>query len=310
MERTVADTIRELTREHLEKGNGLLLSQAVSAVGWIANTVPNCQGVVDLPIADVAGPGIAVGAAIVGRRPIFVVRFQDFLFLNVSPLVMYAAKSKDIFGVGVPILIRALADEGHGLGPVHSGCFHSIFMHMPGMRVCAPMTPGEYEEAWEVFLANDEPMFVSEHRRSFKCKSEMPDIVLDNADITIFAISLARFNVLEAIEILKRDGIECNMVNIMWLKPFLLSSKLLELLECSGRGLVVDNGFEIAGASQSIAYELMMATGLPVKAVGRYDRSTGVARHLENGTPTPLRIVEIVKDMVQNRKMGAKYHES
>lgn len=298
MERTVADTIREITREHLEKGNGLLLGQAVSAVGWVSNTVPpNCPGIVELPMADVAGPGIAVGAAIVGRRPIFVVRFQDFLFLNSSILVNYAAKSKDIFGVGVPIFIRALASEGGGLGPVHSACIHSIFMHMPGMRVCAPMTPKEYEEVWDVFLANDEPMFVSEHRRSLMQKSEMPDSVIDNADITIFAISAARFNVLEAVKMLKHDGIRCNIVHIMWLKPFTLSSKLLEPLQDSGRGLVVDSDFEISGASQSIAYELMMATGLPVKALGRYDRSAGAAQHLECGTPTPLQISETVKNI-------------
>lgn len=301
MERTVADTIRELTREHLERGN-LLFSQAVATVGWIGNTVPNCKGVIELPMADVAGAGIAVGSALVGKRPIFVVRYQDFLFLNSSPLVNYAAKSKDIFGVGVPILIRALADEGSGLGCVHSACLHSIFMHMPGMQVCAPMTPGEYEEAWEVFLANDEPMFLSEHRRSFNRTTEMPDVVLNDADITIFAISMARLNVLEAVEILKHKGIECNVIHLLWLKPLIMPLKSFEALRQSKRGLVVDSDFEITGASQSIAYELMLATKLPVKAMGRQDRSTGAARHLEQGTPTPQRIVEVIKDMVQNNR--------
>lgn len=299
MERTLADTIREITREHLEKGNGLALGQAISAVGWVNNTVPpNCPGIIELPMADVAGPGIAVGAAIVGRRPILVIRFQDFIFLNSSLVINYAAKSKDIFGVGVPIFIRAIADEGKGLGPVHSACLHSILMHMPGIRVCAPMTPKEYEETWEVFMANDDPMYVSEHRRSFGQKGEMSDTVIDNADITIFAISAARFNTLEAIEILKQDGIRCNMVHVMWLKPFTLSSRLLEPLESSGKGLVVDSDFAICGAAQSIAYELMVATGLPVRALGREDRSAGAAQHLEVGTPTPLRIADTVKDVV------------
>ncbi|MFC2059483.1 transketolase C-terminal domain-containing protein [Chloroflexota bacterium] len=302
MERTVADTIKEITREHLEKGNGLLLGQSISAVGWVNNTVPDCQGIIELPIADVAGAGIAVGTALVGRRPIFVIRFHDFLFLNSNHLVNYAAKSKEVFGIGAPIFIRALATEGNGAGPTHSACLHSIFAHMPGMRVCSPMTPKEYEEAWGVFLANDEPMFVSEHRRSFTGKSEMPDIILGDADITIFAISAARFSTLEAVEILRNDGIKCNVIHIMWLKPFTLSPRLLEPLENSRRGLVIDSDFEIAGVSQSIAYELMLDTGLPVRALGREDHSSGAAQHLENGTPTPLRITQTVKDMLRNRK--------
>ena len=307
MERTLADTIREITREHLENGNGLLLGQTISAIGWVNNTVPpNCPGIVELPMVDVAGSGIAVGAAIVGRRPIFVIRYQDFLFLNSSPLVNYAAKSKDVFGVGVPIFIRAIADEGKGLGPVHSACLHSIFMHMPGMRVSAPMTPKEYEEVWEVFLANDEPIFVSEHRRSFMQKTEMPDTIIDNADLTIFAISAARFNTLETVEMLKQDGIRCNIVHIMWLKPFTLSPRLLEPLQDSGRGLVVDSDFEIGGASQTIAYELMTATSLPVRALGAYDRSVGAAPHLENGTPTPPRIAQVAREMVAETEKGVR----
>ena len=95
---TVADTIRNISRQHLEENNGLLLGQSISAVGWVNNTVPDCAGIVELPMTDVAGAGIAVGTAMVGRRPIFVIRFQDFLVLNGSPLIFYAAKSKELHG--------------------------------------------------------------------------------------------------------------------------------------------------------------------------------------------------------------------
>ena len=94
--RTVADTIREITRRHLTENNGLLLGESITAVGWVNNTVPNCTGIVELPMTDVAGAGIAAGAALAGRRPIFVIRFQDFLILNGSPLIFYAAKSKEL----------------------------------------------------------------------------------------------------------------------------------------------------------------------------------------------------------------------
>ena len=306
MEQTLAETIKEITRKHLEENNGILLGQAITAVGWVNNSVPNCKNIIELPMTDVAGAGIAVGTAIVGRRPIFVLRFQDFLFLNSSPLVNYAAKSKYLFQNPVPIFIRALATEGGGAGPTHSGILHSIFMHMPGFRVCSPMTPGEYKKIWNVFMENDDPMFVSEHRRSFNQTKEIPDVVIPDADITLYGISASRFSILEAIEILKKEGIKCNFVNILWLKPLDLSERVIKPLESTRLGLVVDSDFEISGASQAIAYELMIKTGYLVKALGAEDRSVGTAERYENGTPKPKKIVELVKQLIEKKRS----HES
>lgn len=306
MEQTLAETIREITREHLEKNNGMLLGQAITAVGWVNNTVPDCKNIVELPMTDVAGAGIAVGTAIAGRRPIFVIRFQDFLFLNSSFLINYAAKSKYLFYNPVPIFIRALATEGHGAGPTHSGILHSIFMHMPGFRVCSPMTPKEYQEIWDTFMKNEEPMFVSEHRRSFNQTKEIQDIFIPDADITLYGISASRFSILEAIEMLKKEGIKCNFVNILWLKPLDLSEKMTKPLEKTKLGLVVDSDFEISGASQSIAYELMTKTGCFVKALGAEDRSVGTAERYENGTPKPEKIIELVKQLIAIKNQNIK----
>lgn len=294
-QKTVADTIREITRRHLTQNNGLLLGESVTAVGWVNNTVPNCSGIVELPMTDVAGAGIAVGAALVGRRPIFVIRFQDFLILNGSPLIFYAAKSKELHGKSAPVFVRAIAAEG--LGPVHSGILHSIFMHFPGFRVCSPMTPKEYEEIWEYFMANDDPMIVSEHRMSYSNTQEMNDVVVENADITLYAISSVRFEVNKAAEMLKADGIKCNLVHILWLKPFIVTERLIEPLLQSKKGIVVDPGHEIAGASQSIAYELNQATGRGVKALGLYDRTKCLCPPLQNKAPDAARIFEAVKTM-------------
>jgi pyruvate dehydrogenase E1 component beta subunit len=254
-------------------------------------------------MTDVAGAGIAVGTALVGRRPIFVVRFQDFMFLNSSLLVNYAAKTKYLFGKGTPIFIRAITSEGNATDPNHSGVFHNIFMHMPGFRVCSPMTPGEYKEVWKVFMENDEPMFVSEHRRSFDLKEEMENITVPDADITIYAVSASRFNVMKAIEELKKENIKCNVCHIFWLKPLDLSENVIGPLKQSKLGLVVDSGFEIAGASQSIAYELMNKTGFKVKALGARDESVGAAERYENTTPKTEAIVETIKKLVKNNKI-------
>jgi pyruvate dehydrogenase E1 component beta subunit len=297
--RTLAETIREITRKHLEENSGLLLGECVTAVGWVNGTVPDCKGIVELPMTDVAGAGIAVGAAMVGRRPILVIRFQDFLILNGSQLINYAAKSKELHGRGTPIFVRALASEG--LGPVHSGVLHSVFMHFPGFRVVSPMTPGEYEEAWQTFMQYDDPMLVSEHRHSFQNTEEMEDVLHDTADITLYAISSPRFAVGEAAKLLEKEDITCNIVHIAWLKPFEITQRHLEPLKRSQLGLVIDASFEICGASRSIAYELSQASGYAVKALGLLDRTKCLCPPYQNKAPDAAAICESVREMLSNR---------
>lgn len=293
MERTVADTIRDVTARHIASHNGLVLGQCLSAVGWVQNTVPaQTQGLAELPMTDVAGAGYAVGAALAGRRPIFVIRFQSLLWLNASPIVNYAAKAKDLFGYGCPIFVRAIAAEGGGTGPIHSGAFHGMFMNVPGLPVAAPMTPCEYEAVYERFMASDAPLFVSEHRRSYKNTREMLNQIESGARITLFAVSSARFAAEEAVALLRSRGVCCNLVHIVWLKPLMLDEVMIEPLRAGGCGLVVDSCYETCGPARSIAYELTVATGLPVQALGLEERQPGVAAHLDNLTPSAERIAE------------------
>ncbi|OGP24083.1 MAG: hypothetical protein A2X99_08915 [Deltaproteobacteria bacterium GWB2_55_19] len=293
--RTVAETIREITRAHLE-GGGMLLGESISAVGWVNNTVPDAGNIMELPMTDVAGAGIAVGSALAGRRPIFVVRFQDFLILNGSPLIFYAAKLKGLHEKSAPVFVRAIAAEG--LGPVHSGVLHSLFMHFPGFKVASPMTPREYEDVWRVYMESDDPFICSEHRASYSNKDELTDEIMAGADITIYAISATRFEAKKAARLLKNDGVRCNVVNIVWLKPFTLTKRITEPLKESRIGLVVDPGHEIAGASESIAYSMMINTGYPVKALGLEDRTKCLCPPLQNRAPDAGRIVEAAKELL------------
>jgi len=303
MERiTVADTIREISRRHLVENNGLLLGQSISAVGWVNNTVPDCGGIIELPMTDVAGAGIAVGTAMVGRRPIFVIRFQDFMVLNGSPLIFYAAKSKELHGRSTPIFVRAIAADG--IGPVHSGVLHGIFMHFPGFRVCSPMTPKEYEAIWADFMEHDDPMIVSEHRASFTNTEELPDIIHERADITLYPISATRFEAVKAAKQLATEGIWCNVVHILWLKPFIVDERMTQPLQQSKCGLVIDAGHETAGASQSIAYELTQATDIPIKALGLKDATKCLCPPFQNRFPDAHEIEKHVKEMVCMKSGG------
>src|SRR3990167_3781613 len=282
---TVAKTIKKATREHLE-GNGLLFAQNVSAVGWIGGTVPDCNGIVELSNADVSGAGIAVGAALVGRRPIYVIRYQGFMWYDSAPLLNYAAKSKEMWGIPCPIFIRSIASEG--AGPVAGGSHHGLVMRMPGIKVFAPMTPDEWSEGWNWFLEHDEPIYISEHRDSFKINYEMKDVIQPNAKVTLLSISSAR---LSALNILDTD-----LINITWLKPFKITNLMRYSLKKTGAGLVIDSDFEQSG--KSIAHMLMLETGVPVHVLGLEDRTAGFSKDRDNGTPSRERIVEKIREVL------------
>ena len=120
--------------------------------------------------------------------------------MNASPLINNAAKSKDIFNYPAPVFIRAIASEGISSGPIHTNCYHSPFAHMPGLPICAPMTPKEYKEIWIDYMKNDDPLMVSEHRISYKSNREFNDKINISSKISIFLISASSLFEADSIE--------------------------------------------------------------------------------------------------------------
>ncbi|MBU1082732.1 MAG: hypothetical protein KKB59_19760 [Spirochaetes bacterium] len=301
---TVAETIRETTREHLLSGKGKLFGQCVSAVGWVGGTIPELtekEGIVELALSDCSNAGMPIGAALAGTRPIYVVRYQGFLWYNAVSLINYAAKSKEMWGVSCPVFIRAIAMEGN-IGPVATSSEHSMVMRKPGMAVYAPMTSGEWLETYEYFMANTDPMFCSEHRKSFALTGyPVTEGYNGDEDITIFAISAARLSAQEAQKELIECGIKCNIFPVWKLKPLGIPALGYKSLYNSGIGLVIDSDNEICGASEHIANHLMMETRIPVHTLGVQDRTAGFAAHLDNGTPTAEMIVRKVRDIVESK---------
>ena len=298
---TSAETIKEITRNHLLKNGGVALGQCLTAVGWVGGTVPEMReedGLVELSMADVAGGGIAVGYALAGKRPIYIVRYQGFQWFNAAHVANYAAKSKDLWGIPCPIFVRSIGMDG-AIGPVAGGSHHGMFHRMPGIKIVAPMTPKEYQEAWDYFMAHDDPMYVSEHRTSFKIDYEMENIIEKDADITLFPISSTRINAREAVKMLAREGIKCNIVHLLWLKPFLISDAMKQALVNSKHGGIVLDGDFQNGVAKNLAYDLMHATKSTVRVLALEERAAGFAPQLDNLPPTPERIANFVKSLIK-----------
>ena len=301
MEKTVAETIKTLSKKLVDKNKAIIIGQCLSAVGWVQNTVPpQKKGIIELPMTDVAGAGFAVGASLEKKmRAIFILRFQSFLWLNASPLINHAAKAKEMFGYSAPVLIRAIASEGPSSGPLHTNCYHSPFAHMPGLPICAPMSPNEYKSIWKHYLKNDDPLLVSEHRRSYKESIEFKNYTNKKSKISIFAISACRFDMEEVKKILQSKNIEIDIFHIVWLKPFKIKTEYIKSLNKTNLGIVIDSSYEICSVAEHISYKLMHASKkAKIHTFGMKDKSPGCSPTLLNGTPSAKQIVSKILKLI------------
>ena len=299
MATTVRDTIKEITRKHLSEDLGKCYGQCLTAVGWVGGTLPEMyeeDGMVEFSMADVAGGAIATGIALAGGRPIYVVRYQGFQWYNLVSIVNYAAKSKEIWNRPCPIFVRSIAMEG-GVGPVAGSSHHSLAHRMPGIKVISPMTPGEYKYAYDCFMNDDEPYYVSEHRKSYDNTEELENIILPKADFTIFPISITRLEMKKLVELAEQENIYLNIIHQLWIKPFNIPfSWKLALDNSRFGGLVTDDDY-VEGTASSIANELSLATGKRVWTLGLEPRTAGFHPSVDNLPPTAEKIINKLKQI-------------
>jgi pyruvate/2-oxoglutarate/acetoin dehydrogenase E1 component len=300
MATTVRDTIKEITRKHLSEGKGKCYGQCLTAVGWVGGTLPEMyeeEGMVEFSMADVAGGAIATGIALAGGRPIYVVRYQGFQWYNLASVVNYAAKSKEIWSRPCPIFVRSIAMEG-GVGPVAGSSHHSMAQRMPGIKVVSPMTPGEYQYVYDCFMDDDEPYYISEHRKSYDNTEELKNIIQDTkVDFTLFPISITRLEMKKLLELTKKEGIKINIFHQLWIKPFSVMDKWIESLNNSRFGGLVTDDDYVEGTASSIANELSLASEKRVWTLGLEPRTAGFHPTVDNLPPNAEKIVEYLKQI-------------
>ena len=301
MEKNLRQTIKDIIKDHLLKKRGKVFGQCLTAVGWVGGTLPELyekDGMIELSMADVAGGGIVVGAGLM-TRPIYVIRYQGFNWYNCPMIINYACKSKEIWKIPCPILVRGIAMEG-GIGPVAGSSHHSLYYRMPGVKIVSPMTPKEYKKTYEYFMKNDEVMYVSEHRGSYDNTRELNDIIFKKSDLVIFAISITRFESLKAQKILKNENINVSIINMFWIKPYKITPIHIKTLkESKFGGLVIDDDYE-DGVAKSIANDLSNISGKSVKTFGLKNKTAGFHPNVDNLPPDANEICKLVKKITKN----------
>ena len=297
------DTIKKIVHDHLKNKIGKCYGQCLTAVGWVGGTLPELyedDGMVELPMADVAGGAFVVGAALANTKPIYVVRYQGFQWYNCVSIINYAAKSKELWGRSCPIMVRSVAMEG-AIGPVAGSSHHSLYYRMPGLKIVSPMSSDEYISCYNAFLNDDVPYYFSEHRKSFDNTENLDDIIFVDPDITLIPFSVTRFSAQKASKILYNMNIKCNVLHQVWIKPFKLDEKSIDNILKSKYGSVVLDDDYTSGMIESVAYKIMSSCKNSVFCMGLEDKTAGFKKSKDNLPPNENQIVEKVLSIINKQ---------
>jgi len=299
MELDLASEIRRRTEELINERDAVVMGQCLSAVGWVGGTVPelvNHPNIIELSMADIAGGGFAVGAALDDERPvIYIVRYQGFLWYNAISIVNYAAKSFELFGVPCPLIIRAIAMEG-AIGPVAGNYHLSLLLRMPGVNVFAPMTKNEWNFALDFhFRDYKRPTVLGEHRLAFPFVGELENSYGKRGRVTILAIGSARLSAAKSFLMLKKEGVEVDLFHLFKLQPLVWPEGLLESISRTEKCLIVDSDYADWGPSENLGFKLSQVANCRIHVLGLQRKSAGFSAITDNVAPSPQQIVDAVK---------------
>ena len=226
------------------------------------------QRVFDMPVSENGLTGICVGGAIAGLRPIMVHQRIDFTLLAADQIINNAAKWYYMFGgkVSVPLVIRMIIGRGWGQGAQHSQSLQALYGHIPGLKVVMPTFPCDAKGMLIAAVEDNNPVLFIEHRWLHGITGDVPRTYytedLDKAkvaavgnDLTIVATSYMTIESLRAHQILLKEGITLDIVDLRSIKP-LDRETIIQSVEKTGRLLAVDTGYKTLGVASEVIAEV------------------------------------------------------
>jgi pyruvate/2-oxoglutarate/acetoin dehydrogenase E1 component len=215
---TYRDAIREAHAQILrDDDSSFILGEGVDDAGAIFGTTTGLcvefgkDRVMDIPIAENGMTGVAIGAALAGIKPIFVHMRMDFLPMCMDQIINHAAKWHYMTGgrVNVPLVVRSIIGRGWG-----SAALHSLFMHIPGLKIVMPSTPYDAKGLLMAAVEDGNPVMFIEHRWVYDYIGYVPEepyivpigkgvIRKQGSDVTVVALSQMVYEAMKAAKILE-----------------------------------------------------------------------------------------------------------
>jgi len=234
--------------------------------------------VLDMPCSENGMTGVCLGASLVGMRPVLTHQRIDFALLSLDQIVNQAAKWHYMFGgkMSVPLVIRMIIGRGWGQGPQHSQSLQAWFAHVPGLKVVMPTTAHDAKGMLIASIEDDDPVVFLEHRWLYGIKDHVPEemyrvplgkakVMHEGKDVTLVGISYMTLEALRARELLLKEGIEAEVIDLRSLKPW-DEATVLSSVKKTGRLLVADTGWKTMGFGAEIVASVTEGLGSAYKS--------------------------------------------
>ncbi len=279
----------------------------------------------DTPIAEEGFVGMAIGAAMLGLRPVVEIMTINFSLLALDQLVNHAAKIYGMFGgqSSVPMVLRTPGGGGQQLSATHSQNLEVWYAHVPGLKVVTPSTPADARGLLKAAIRDDDPVMFIENLALYNTRGEVPDgdyvipigqaaVVKAGTDITLIAYSRMAVVALDVAQRLEEEGISAEVIDLRSLRPLDRETSIASVRK-TNRAVVVEEdwlsygvGAEIAATIQEGAFDYLDA---PVRRVAAAEVPLPYAKPLEQAAlPNANHLIEVIHqtlNAVNFRRAGA-----
>jgi 2-oxoisovalerate dehydrogenase E1 component beta subunit len=270
---TYLEAIRQGLWEEMERDERVfLLGEDIGVYGGAFKATAGMldrfgpQRVIDTPISESAIVGAAIGASLVGLRPVAEMQFMDFIACAFDQITNFAAKCRYRWGAGVPIVIRGPSGGGVRGGPFHSQNPEMYFVHTPGLKIVQPATAYDAKGLIKAAIRDEDPVLVFEHKYLYRLprvREELPEhdyivpigkaaIRREGRDLTMITYGAMLYHCLDAAEVLDREGVSAEVIDLRTLLP-LDRETILGSVRKTGKVVIVHEDTRTGGIAGEIA---------------------------------------------------------
>lgn len=224
--------------------------------------------VIDTPISELGFSGIGVGSAMNGNRPIIEYMTFNFSLVGIDQIINNAAKMRQMSGgqFNIPIVFRGPTASAGQLAATHSQAFESWFANCPGLKVIVPSNPKDAKGLLKSAIRDNDPVIFMESEQMYGDKGEVPegeylipigvaDVKRKGTDVTIVSFGKIIKEAYKAADVLAKDGIECEIIDLRTVRP-MDHKAILDSVKKTNRLVILEEAWPFGNVATEITYQV------------------------------------------------------